>query len=100
MKASTSASACNVLLVHAGDADIGEQVSRDEVAPAAFVMASDCACLLMQVNVGAGTITCNYGEAEVAALPLQQHLLLPRAAFAVLMLLATILQMALTSIVQ
>ena len=42
-----------------------------------LVMASDWACLLMQVNVGAGTITCNYGEAVVAALHLQQYLLLP-----------------------
>ena len=50
------------LLVYAGDADIGEQVSLDEVTPAVSVVVSHCLCLLTQVNIGAGTITCNYGE--------------------------------------
>ena len=71
------ASACKVPPVHAGDADIGEHVSLDEVAPAVSVTTSDCACLLIQVNIGAGTITCNYGEALcVSPLHLQQYLLL------------------------
>ncbi len=50
--------------MHAGDADIGGEVSLCEVVAALVVIESDCACLLMQVNVGAGTITCNYGEAH------------------------------------